>query len=64
MPNLAQVFDVYKTLLQQPGFLQQNGIPNATIAAEFINAVGCLITEMRLLLEHTQATVPLPWCAC
>ena len=39
VPNLAQVFDVYKTLLQQPGFLSQNGIPNATVAAEFINEV-------------------------
>ncbi|CAL5228563.1 g11720 [Coccomyxa viridis] len=38
VPNLAQVFDVYKTLLQNPGFLTQNGIPNATEAAEFINA--------------------------
>lgn len=40
VPNLAQVFDVYKTLLQNPGFLTQNGIPNATEAAEFINAVS------------------------
>jgi hypothetical protein len=39
VPNLAQVFDVYKTLLQEPGFLSQNGIPNATVAAEFINEV-------------------------
>ena len=39
VPNLAQVFDVYKTLLQNPGFLTQNGIPNATEAANFINAV-------------------------
>lgn len=39
VPNLAQVFDVYKSLLQQPGFLSQNGIPNATVAAKFINEV-------------------------
>ena len=40
MPNLAQVFDVYKEILESKGFLQQNGIVQPEEAALFINAVS------------------------
>ncbi|CAK0786070.1 hypothetical protein CVIRNUC_009283 [Coccomyxa viridis] len=37
IPNLAQVFDVYKEILESKGFLQQNGIVQPEEAALFIN---------------------------
>lgn len=43
MPNLAQVFDVYKGILESKGFLENgkaNGIVQPEEAALFINAVS------------------------
>ena len=40
IPNLAQVFDVYKEILESKGFLQQNGIVQPEEAALFINTVS------------------------